>query len=309
MPQYLPFDGKPVSRAWHSFLTAARRAGVEFQLNSGHRTMAEQQALFTQNMIRPGVPKPGRPMTAVPNANAPHIREGRVDHAIDVNDEDLFAGIKGGADRLVRWGALHGVMLRRTVASEAWHLESTAAELKRFYRREKRRQRAARLRDLVRRLGGRRVSRKVIALVTEFEGFARTRPGNPNLAFPYLDPVGIPTIGYGETQGITMNTAPWTRRKARRRLKRRLNRDFAPTVRALKLPLTQPMFDALVSFTYNVGPGALGPGTGIGRELRARHWRKAADELLRWNKGGGQVLPGLTRRREAERAMFLSRLP
>ena len=201
------------------------------------------------------------------------------------------------------------VTLRRTVTSEAWHLEASADQLRAFYRRERARRLRRWLRTLVGRLTGRRVSRKGIALVAEFEGFARTRPGNPNLAFPYLDPVGIPTIGYGETKGITMSTAPWSKRKARRRLKRRLNQDFAPTVRALKLPLTQAMFDALVSFVYNVGPGALGTDTGIGRALRAKHWRTAADELLKWDKAGGKTLAGLTRRRQAERDLFLSDLP
>jgi hypothetical protein len=69
--------------------------------------------------------------------------------------------------------------------------------------------------------------------------------------------------------------------------------------------LNQHQFDALVSFVYNLGPGAIAPGTGIGRALRARAWRRAADEMLRWNRAGGRVLAGLTRRREAERALFL----
>lgn len=137
------FDGKRVSRAWFELLTAARSAGVEFVLNSGKRTLAEQLALFRQNMIRPGVPKPGRPLTAVPSPLAPHIRTGRIDHAVDVNDENLFAE-GGGFERLQDWASDHGVTIRRTVASEAWHGEASADQLRAFARKTRRARRAAR---------------------------------------------------------------------------------------------------------------------------------------------------------------------
>ena len=309
MPEYVPFDGKPVSRAWHSVLTAARRDGVNFHLNSGHRTMDEQRALFAQNMIRPGVPKPGRPLTAVPDANAPHVRIGRLDHALDVRDENLFSP-GGGAERLMKWGGQHHIDMNRTVPSEAWHLEASEADLRGFYereqRRERRRRRRERRRDLIRWLRTRRVSKRGRDLVAEFEGFAKVKPGNPDLAFPYQDPVGVWTIGYGHTKNVGPNTKPWSRAKAKRVLKRELNHGYAPAVRALKLPLNQAQLDALTSFVFNLGPGAIGRDTGIGRALRNREWQKAADEMLEWNKAGGTVLPGLTRRRQAERKLFLS---
>lgn len=154
-----------------------------------------------------------------------------------------------------------------------------------------------------------RVSKACVRLVAEFEG-GMSKDGRFH---PYVDPVGVWTIGYGETQGLIRilkgRTPSWSARKARRVLRRRLNRDYAPHVTKLRLPLKQPMFDALVSFIYNVGPGALAPSNGIGRELRAHHWHHAADEFLKWNKGGGHVLPGLVRRRHAERALFRSALP
>jgi lysozyme len=305
MPTYQSFDGKPVSRAWYAFLLAARNSGVDFHLNSGHRTMREQWALYRQNMVRPGVPKPGRPLTAFPSPTAPHIRIGRLDHAIDVRDENLFAE-GGGFERLQDWGARNGVWINRTVPSEAWHGEASARALSEFYARAMRRKREQRRRDrvreLVRRLGKRRVSREAVQLVAEFEGGM-----SPDGRFrPYQDPVGVWTQGYGHTKGVHLGARPWSKRKAMRVLRRDLNHEYAPHVRRLNLPLNQSQFDALVSFVFNLGPGAIGRDTGIGRALRHHAWRGAAEQMLRWNKAGGKELPGLTRRRKAERTLFLS---
>lgn len=75
--------------------------------------------------------------------------------------------------------------------------------------------------------------------------------------------------------------------------------------RLVKVSLTQGQFDALVSFTYNLGARSLSTSTLL-RKLNAGDYAGAADEFMRWNKAGGKVLNGLTRRREAERALFLS---
>ncbi|MNQ87056.1 Lysozyme RrrD [compost metagenome] len=68
---------------------------------------------------------------------------------------------------------------------------------------------------------------------------------------------------------------------------------------------TQEQFDALVSFTYNLGINAL-KGSTLLRKLNSGDYEGAADEFLKWNKAGGKILSGLTRRREAERMLFLS---
>lgn len=68
---------------------------------------------------------------------------------------------------------------------------------------------------------------------------------------------------------------------------------------------SQGQFDALVAFSLNCGLGALQAST-LRRLYNAGDIAGAADEFRKWNKGGGRVLPGLTRRREAERALFLS---
>lgn len=128
MPKYVLFDGKPVSRPWATFLQTARLAGVSFRLNSGHRTLAEQARLYRAWRAGRG------PLAAFPSPFAPHIRVGRIDHAIDVQDENLFAP-GGGAERLMDWARRHDVNLRRTVPSEAWHLEAPASDLLRFHER------------------------------------------------------------------------------------------------------------------------------------------------------------------------------
>lgn len=276
----LTFQGKRVSRAWLIVLREARKH-VAFTLNSGRRTMAEQSALYRQNMLN-GRPRSGRPLTARPSPIAPHIRVGRPDHAIDVDSLD------GGETRLQKWLRKQGARAENTVAGESWHLEVPLRDLLRLARKIK-----------GRKASPVRVSADGVELVAGFEGF------RPRV---YRDAVGVETIGYGETarpiieryraQGITEPVA-------RQLLKDRLNYVYGKSVRRLvSVPLSQRQFDALVSFTYNLGAGALSTSTLLG-ELNHKHYAKAANEFLKWDKAGGRRLEGLTRRRRAERALFL----
>ncbi|HCJ7368327.1 TPA: lysozyme [Enterobacter hormaechei subsp. xiangfangensis] len=143
-------------------------------------------------------------------------------------------------------------------------------------------------------------SEKGIALIKEFEGCKLTA---------YQDSVGVWTIGYGWTQpvdgkpiraGMTIK-----QETAERLLKTGLVSYESDVSRLVKVGLTQGQYDALVSFTYNLGARSLSTSTLL-RKLNAGDYAGAADEFLRWNKAGGKVLNGLTRRREAERALFLS---
>jgi len=147
-----------------------------------------------------------------------------------------------------------------------------------------------------------RVSRACVDLVASFEGYRRD---------VYLDAVGVPTIGYGETNPAIISryrAAGIDERTARALLVVRLN-EFGAGVRSLvRVQLTQLQFDALVAFAYNVGLGALRTSTLL-RELNARRPRRAANQLLRWDKAGGRVLLGLSRRRRAERRLFLRGTP
>lgn len=142
------------------------------------------------------------------------------------------------------------------------------------------------------------VSSRGLALIKRFEGF-RSRP--------YRDAVGVWTIGYGETRGVGPNTRPVSEKEASQQLKRRVDRDYFPSVKALPTfrKLKQNQVDALVSFVYNVGPGGISSNTGVGRALRSGQFKLAADKLLDWDRAGGRALPGLTRRRREERQLFL----
>ena len=83
--------------------------------------------------------------------------------------------------------------------------------------------------------------------------------------------------------------------------------EFEKTVNdSVKVDLTQNQFDALVSLTYNIGSTAFKNSTLL-KKLNAKDYTGAADQFLVWNKGGGKVLKGLVRRREAERALFIKK--
>jgi len=137
-----------------------------------------------------------------------------------------------------------------------------------------------------------------LGLIKEFEGF-------PYGGRPYRDMVGVWTIGFGHTTGVGPNTPPITIQQASRMLREEVDARYAPTVASLNVGFQQNQFDAIVSFVYNCGVGAIAPTTGVGKALRAKRFNAAADCLLEWNKAGGKPVAGLTRRRTAERALFL----
>lgn len=134
-----------------------------------------------------------------------------------------------------------------------------------------------------------------IDLIKRFEGL-RLRS--------YLCPANVWTIGYGHTGNVTSNQII-TSEQAESILKSDLQRFENAVSDAVKVPLNQNQFDALVSLAFNIGVGAFS-GSTLVRMLNAANYTGAADQFLRWNRAGGRVLDGLTRRRQAERALFLS---
>lgn len=119
----------------------------------------------------------------------------------------------------------------------------------------------------------------------------------------YRCPAGVLTIGYGHTQGVRENQTI-TLEMAKELLKADLGKFVAGVNDLVLIDLTQGEFDALVSLTFNIGLGAFKKSTLL-KKLNNEDIIGAADEFLRWNRGGGKVLPGLTLRRKQERLMFL----
>lgn len=122
----------------------------------------------------------------------------------------------------------------------------------------------------------------------------------------YKCPAGVWTIGYGCTKGIrpgmTISEA-----EAEEMLRKELTEFEKGVERILShIPLNENQFSALVSLTYNCGMEPITEGMTIRRKLEARDYRGAAEGFLLWNKGGGRVLPGLVKRREMEKKLFLS---
>ena len=119
----------------------------------------------------------------------------------------------------------------------------------------------------------------------------------------YKDSVGIWTIGYGHTGGIQEGQTI-TIDQAEHFLRNDCVIAELVVNEKVIVPLNQNQFDALVSFVFNLG-GTRFKGSTMLFKLNAGDYNGAADEFLRWNKAGGVILPGLSRRRKAERELFL----
>jgi lysozyme len=148
-----------------------------------------------------------------------------------------------------------------------------------------------------------KISADGAALIKTFESCGK-RDGR--MFKPYVCPGGVLTIGWGHTNhhGRRFDEAArWTQAECDDAFEEDMA-GFEQQVAALvKVPLKQRQFDALVSFTYNVGVGNLKTSTLL-RKLNASDYDGAALEFHRWNRSKGKVLPGLVRRRAAEALMF-----
>jgi lysozyme len=135
-----------------------------------------------------------------------------------------------------------------------------------------------------------------IDLIKGFEGY---------VGRPYLCPAGKNTIGYGHVIQPGEKFTTLTEPEALALLAKDLVRYEEAVDDFVTVPLTQPQFDALVSFTYSCGVGALLKST-LRKKLNAGDYAGAAEEFLKWCHAGPQVLNGLLVRRKAEQALFLS---
>lgn len=144
--------------------------------------------------------------------------------------------------------------------------------------------------------GAMSVSETGVALVARYEG-CRLQA--------YKCPAGVWTIGYGHTAGVVPGQVLASKAAAMELLREDLGK-YAASVNScvrkgiIQFPLSQNQFDALTSFCYNCGAGSLQ------KLVKGRSASEVADKLMSYTRAGGRVLPGLVRRREEERELFLS---
>lgn len=119
----------------------------------------------------------------------------------------------------------------------------------------------------------------------------------------YKDAVGVPTVGYGETKGVTMKSKT-TPDRALVQLLSSANSHADDIRQCIKVPLHQHEFDAYVSLAYNIGAKNFCRSTLV-KKLNTRDYPGACTEIRRWNRAGGKVLPGLVNRREKEYRMCM----
>jgi len=137
------------------------------------------------------------------------------------------------------------------------------------------------------------ISQEGLSLIKKFEGCELNA---------YKCAANVPTIGYGSTHGIKMGMSI-----SKARAEELLLEDIAvyedAVKECVKVPLHQHQFDALISWTFNLGGSNLNSSTML-KVLNTGAYEDVPVQIKRWNKANGKVLDGLTRRRLAESLLF-----
>ena len=145
------------------------------------------------------------------------------------------------------------------------------------------------------------ISNKGIELIKGFEGF---------MSHPYLDVAMVPTIGYGTThynhRAVSLSDAAISEKTATYLLRTQVDEVYGRAVNHyVQVPLTQNQFDALVSFTYNLGVGAFRNSTLL-RDINSGKIHEAYTEFHKWTHANGKIVKGLVVRRRKESELFLA---
>lgn len=143
------------------------------------------------------------------------------------------------------------------------------------------------------------ISSRGLDIIKQFEGLRLEA---------YKCPAGIWTVGYGHTGKDVYEGLHITQLDADMLLIKDVVMAEQAVSRLVNAPINQNQFSALTSFTYNLGSASLQNSTLLSK-VNAHEYEAAAEQFLRWNKAKGVVLPGLTKRRQAERELFLSPMP
>lgn len=128
---------------------------------------------------------------------------------------------------------------------------------------------------------------------------------------PYLCSAKVPTIGHGSTfyennKKVLMSDPPITKQRAEELLQLSADRFAAKVVNLVKKPITQNQLNALTSFAYNLGSGALASSTLLKKVNINPNDLTIKNEFLRWNKANGVALKGLTNRRIKEADLYFT---
>lgn len=140
----------------------------------------------------------------------------------------------------------------------------------------------------------RKITEEGLDLIKQFEGLRLEA---------YQCSAGVWTIGYGHTLGVQEGDTI-SEVDADDFLAEDIGWAESEISRGVRVPISDNQFSALVSLVFNIGKGAFRASTLL-KKLNDGEYDEAADEFLRWNKVHGKTLAGLTRRREAERELFL----
>ena len=148
-------------------------------------------------------------------------------------------------------------------------------------------------------------SSNCFALIQQFEGCARKQPDGSMAAYPDPGTGGDPwTIGWGSTGSDIKPGTIWTQAQCDARFDDDVTKFAGQVSNTIGTAATnQNQFDAMVSFSYNVGIGNFSSSTLL-KKHKAGDYPGAQAEFAKWNKAAGCVLAGLTRRRAAEAALY-----
>jgi lysozyme len=143
-------------------------------------------------------------------------------------------------------------------------------------------------------------SQNAINLIKQFEGCRYN---------PYRDSVGLWTVGYGHLIGDGKSLSSgdnriFTQEEIDSFLVNDLTRTETGINMLVRVPITQNQYDALCSFCYNLGIGTFQKSTLL-KDINAKLWDAAANDLLKFHFAGGVSQPGLVKRRQAEHDLFI----
>jgi len=140
----------------------------------------------------------------------------------------------------------------------------------------------------------RHITQDGIDLIKRFEGFSST---------VYICPAGYPTIGYGHLVRSCESFSEISETEAEELLRRDVESAERAVLRLVNVPLNDSQFDALVSFTFNLGSGAFQRST-LRRKVNRQAHVEVPAQLVRWVWAGGRKLNGLIRRRAVEAKLY-----